>query len=52
MGGTPENSGIGDEYRDEKLSKEAVQLVNYVDKLWDMTEEQSKRGAIGMLIFE
>ena len=50
--GTPENSGLEDECRDEKLSKEAVQLVNYVSKLWDITEEQSKRGAIGMLIFE
>ena len=52
MGNTPENSGLADDNRDEKLSKEAVHLVSYVGKLWEMTEEQAKRGSIGLLIFE
>lgn len=50
MGSTPEESINED--RDETLSKEAIQIVKYVEKLWDMTEEHAKRGAIGMLIFE
>ena len=52
MENTPENSGLADDNRDEKLSKEAVHLVSYVGKLWEMTEEHAKRGSIGSLIFE
>ena len=46
MGNTPENSGLIDGDRDEKLSKEAAHLVSYVDKLWEMTVERAYINAI------